>query len=270
MNNKLKNWFLNSGSSYDSDAQAFFASAGITDATQKSAVNALVIALKAANIWTPMKAIYPLVGGAATTHKWNLKDPRDLDAAYRLNFQGGWVHASTGATPNGTTGYADTFFNQLTEWGVGQNKGAMGIYSRTTGVSAGYDIGGSDVGETGASIIIARFTGDKFFAEFGTSLYTGFGTNADGSGLFAGTRKSGFNLNDGYKNGSLLSSDTEAEVLANITLYIGALNKNGTAARFSSREFAFAFFCSTSLTASENASLYTAVQAFQTTLGRQV
>ena len=31
-----------------------------------------------------MKAIYPFVGGTATTHKFNLKDPADINAAFRL------------------------------------------------------------------------------------------------------------------------------------------------------------------------------------------
>jgi hypothetical protein len=41
-------------------------------------------------------AIYPLVGGTQSTTKWNLKDPRDLDAAYRLSFYGNPVYAGTG------------------------------------------------------------------------------------------------------------------------------------------------------------------------------
>ena len=68
----------------DPDAIAFLMAAGITDGTQAAAINTLVIRMKADGIWTKMKAIYPFVGGSAASHKWNLKDPRDLDAAYRL------------------------------------------------------------------------------------------------------------------------------------------------------------------------------------------
>ena len=99
---------LNKLSGINPDAQAFITAAGITDPTQISAINSLVNGLQADGIWTKMKAIYPFVGGTATTHKYNLKDPRDLDAAFRLVFNGGWTHSSTGATPNGTNGYADT------------------------------------------------------------------------------------------------------------------------------------------------------------------
>ncbi len=68
----------------DADAQAFITATAITDLTQQTAINTLVTQLKTYGIWTKMKALYPFVGGTATAHKFNLKDPRDLDAAFRL------------------------------------------------------------------------------------------------------------------------------------------------------------------------------------------
>lgn len=106
------------------DAQAFLTAAGITDPTQVNAVNTLVNGLQQDGIWSKMKAVYPFVGGTATTHKYNLKDPRDLDAAFRLAFNGGWTHNANGITGNGTNTYADTFsFSSRT----------IGVYSRVNG-----------------------------------------------------------------------------------------------------------------------------------------
>ena len=98
----------------DPDAQAFITAAGITDPTQQSAINTLVTDLKGYNIWTKFKAIYPIVGGSASSHKFNLKDPRDLDAAFRLNYAIGVNHSSNGMVSNGTSGYADTFLRPAT------------------------------------------------------------------------------------------------------------------------------------------------------------
>ena len=59
-------------------------------------------------------------------------------------------------------------------------------------------------------------------------------------------------------------------LLSNFPLYIGARNNsNGAASQFSNKECAF---CSIGydLTDTEVATLYTIVQNFQTTLGRQV
>jgi hypothetical protein len=111
----------------DSDAQAFLTAAGITSYTQANAVNTLVVDLKSAGVWTKMKALYPFVGGTATSHKWNLKDPRDLDVAYRLTFNGGMSHDSRGIVPNGTTGYANTFIDPYV---LSINSG-FGYYSQT-------------------------------------------------------------------------------------------------------------------------------------------
>ena len=91
------------------DAQAFITAAGITDPTQQSAIITLVTDLKGYGLWTKMKAIYPFVGGTATTHKFNLKNPLDTDGAFRLSFSGGWTHSANGALPNGTNAFANAF-----------------------------------------------------------------------------------------------------------------------------------------------------------------
>jgi len=53
-----------------------------------TAVDTFVKGLKSNTILTKMKAIYPFIGGTAATHKWNLINPQDTDAAYRLTFFG--------------------------------------------------------------------------------------------------------------------------------------------------------------------------------------
>ena len=103
------------GPSLDPDAQAFLTAAGITDATISGAIDTLVIQMKADNIWTKMKAIYPLVGGTDNTHKWNLKNPTDSDPAFRLTFNGGITHDVNGITSNGVNGYAETYLNDIVD-----------------------------------------------------------------------------------------------------------------------------------------------------------
>jgi hypothetical protein len=141
----------------DVNAQAFVTSAALSDSTQINAVNTLVLDLKAAGLWTKMKAVYPFVGGTATSHKWNLKDPRDLDAAYRLVFYGGWVHSSTGAKPNGSTGYADTRLIPYSGH-IQTSNNHFTIYLRDTG----------NGGSTAADLICdGRGTGDGTFGLYG-------------------------------------------------------------------------------------------------------
>ena len=143
------------GAGTDADAQAFITAAAITDATQQSAINTLVVDLKTYGIWTKMKAMYPFVGGTASAHKFNLKDPRDLNAAFRLVFSGGWTHNSNGALPNGTNGYADTFLTPSTS--LLQNSSHISYYSRTQSNGTEVEIGSStgfSAGDTGSLIEI--------------------------------------------------------------------------------------------------------------------
>src|SRR5258705_7047941 len=128
---------------YDPDAQRFFDSSGITNISGQFAINNFVIQLKDSALWPRFSAIYPLVGGSEASAKWNLKDPRDLDAAYRLTFNGTPVYATTGVLFPTTSDYADT---HLTDAVLTYNDNAISYYSRTQNTVDGYDMGCFDHG----------------------------------------------------------------------------------------------------------------------------
>jgi hypothetical protein len=73
----------------------------------------------------------------------------------------------------------------------------------------------------------------------------------------------------GFWNNSLIGSETVVDALTNREIYIGGRNSNGTANTFSSKQCAFASI-GDGLTDTQASNFYTAVQAFQTTLSRQV
>ena len=258
---------------YDSDAQAFITAAGITDAIQQRAITTLVIALKSASIWTKFVAIYPMVGGTATTHKYNLKNPLDTDAAFRLSFLGGWTHSSTGALPNGTTTYADTFIFPNTS--LGANSGHLSYYSRTnSAVTNEIPMGVTlPLGGTGLNLVIRRPTTNlNSFRATETTLFTGLinSTSTDSRGLTSGSITAS-NSRKIYKNGSLLAtnSSTITWQRSSTKIFLGAANESGTANYFTDKECAFAGVAS-GLSDAEESSLYTAVQAMQTSLSRNV
>lgn len=258
--------FVASGT--DVDAQAFITAAGITDATQQSAINTLVTDLKGYGVWSKMKAIYPFVGGTASTHKWNLKDPRDLDAAFRLVFSGGWTHSSNGALPNGTNGYANTFLNSLNN--TTQDSTHFSYYSRTNSNATEVEISSSTTvagGGTG-SLLEIRTSGISYYrvnSDLGYATYT----DANSFGLYLSNRTAS-NVINGWKNGSKVATATTAsKTQANINYWIGALNQNNVASFYTTKECAFASI-GDGLTDTEAANFYTAVQAYQTTLSRNV
>jgi hypothetical protein len=110
---------------WDNDAEAFISAANISGG-QATSIRTLVTSLKSAGIWSKLKALYPFVGGTANSHKYNLKDPRDLDEAYRLNFYGGWTHYVSGPYGNGYNSYADTNFNPFLK--LNTNSSSIGVW----------------------------------------------------------------------------------------------------------------------------------------------
>lgn len=254
-------------SSVDADAQAFITAAGITNPTQQSAINTLVTDLKGYSIWTKFKAIYPVVGGSAATHKWNLKDPRDLDAAYRLTFATGWTHSANGMQSNAAT-FANTFLNMSTQI-TSVNNWAAGFYSNlwvSGNVDMGADIGGGNFYFTSKSPSLFGANTARF--QFNDPIQF---TDTTGTGFYLGTRNSSTN-GKAYKNGVEVANlnNASAGSFANFNVYLGALNRNGTASYSTNIRYAFCFIANASFNSTEQSNFYTAVQAFQTTLGRQV
>jgi hypothetical protein len=122
--------------SVDPDAFRFLEVANITNQTQITAINNLVIGLKANNLWDKMQAIYPFVGGTAFSHKFNLKDPLDTNAAFRLQYFGTMTHSSLGISGS-TNGYAETYYNPYTQNPTVSSSAHISIYS-TTRVNDGW------------------------------------------------------------------------------------------------------------------------------------
>ncbi len=253
--------------SFDADAQLFFTASGITDTTQKSAINTLVIGLKANSLWTKMRALYPFVGGTAGTHKWNLKDPRDLDAAYRLVFNGGWTHSSTGAIPNGTSGYVETFLTPSSSLTV--NSVSMSFYYRTNNTPVSVDP--VDMGCFKTAIQALTLTavngGSLFTKNLGSFLTV---SNTSRLGLYT-TSKINSTDATAYKNSVPVVSGASGGTLPTLSVLIGTIrvDSGAYAAGYNNNEFSFAHI-GDGLTDTDVANLYTLVQAFQTTLGRQV
>lgn len=250
----------------DADADAFISAAGITDSTQQSAIQTLVTDLKGYGIWTKMKAIYPMVGGTSTTHKYNLKDPQDTDAAFRLVFSGGWTHSSTGALPNGTNAYADTKLTPSSSLSL--NSTHLSYYSRTNSNNLEIEIGLSQTGNDTAFIEI-RTSGTTYYAVNTPSSSQITYADSDSRAFYMANRTAS-NVINGWRNSSKVATGTAASnSLSLARIFIGAASINNSAQYYSTKECAFASI-GDGLNDTEAGNFYTAIQAFQTTLSRNV
>lgn len=250
----------------DSDAIAFLTATGITDPTISEAINNLVIDLKAASLWTPMAIIYPFVGGTATTHKYNLKDPQDTDAAYRLTIPGTYTHSSAGMIPDNST-LADSHFVPSTYW-ANNSSAAMGFYSPNSPTGTAKIAMGCDVA-TGFNILSQPYSPTLTYqGRAFQQLIQPATALAANTGLTTISRN-GVNSLVLYYEGTAMASNTTTETSTTRptnNLTVGGLN--GSFQR-TDQTFSFAFV-SNGLSATNVSDLATAVQTFQTTLGREV
>jgi hypothetical protein len=259
------------GGGTDADAQAFITASGISG-TEATAINTLVIDLKAANIWTKMKAVYPMVGSSATSMKWNLVNPVDSNAAYRLVFSGGFTFSATGCQPGGVNGFANTFLSPSTS--LTNNSTHLSIYSRTNSSSgANASEMGSFVGSAFIDLLIKEgsnsFVSDQY--NFSSNRITV--ANANSQGFYLSNRSSS-NVFKAFKNSAQFGTTVTNTSTPNVNtitsnIYISALNNSGVALNFSNRELAFASI-GDGLTDAEALAFYNAVQTFNTTLNRQI
>lgn len=252
----------------DADADAFIAAAGITDTTQKSAIQTLVVDLKAASLWSKLIAIYPIVGGTASTHKWNLKDPRDLDAAFRIVWEGSITHSATGAKGNGGAG--NTF---VLPQDLALNSASLWYYSTENITGTGdIEMGLNSGGNTYLHMAL-DYNGSSGYS--GVNSSESAITRVTPSNVFMGVNRIVSNEFKAFVNGSVHQTVSTAS---------GALNTTGqnitilsgrwadgvltSLAAPSPRECAFAAI-GDGLTDTEAADLHTAVTTYQTTLGRE-
>jgi hypothetical protein len=258
---------------FDADALSFITAAAITDTTQKTAISTLVTDLKTYNIWTKMKAIYPFVGGTAASHKWNLKDPRDLDAAYRLVFSGGGTHDSTGYIMNGTDSFASTYFNPSTVSGWKDNHNLSIYLKTTTPVGTGWHLGyGNTIsGDPVYGLAIRRQGSNDLIYDNGN--YTQNGriqtTTTDARGFWCGNSVA---TNDRriYKNGLEIGQrlSTVFGTPANDIMTIGAVNGTGGSLKYYLSGINSLTSFSDGLSLTELTNLNTAVTTYQTILSR--
>jgi hypothetical protein len=189
--------------------------------------------------------------------KFNLVNPQDTDAAFRLAFSGGWTYSTNGAQPNGTNGYADT--KLVPSANYANYNSHLSLYSRTD-ANGGFDMGS----ETNTFELLIRYSG-TFYSRFsGDATYS----NPNSLGYYIANTISG--IIKGFKNGANVSNTTNAnQVVNSYNVYIGAVNSLGSASLYSNRQYSFATI-GTGLTDAEAALLYSLVQQYQTDLSRQV
>jgi hypothetical protein len=237
---------------------AWIAATGETSTTILNALNTFEAGLIANSLTTKFNALYPFVGGTNTKHSFNFINTLN----FQLTFNGGWTHSATGALP-AFNGYADT--GLLPSTVLALNDTHSSVYLRTntaTGVDLGVQTSPTNY------YIAARNSGGFAFFNLNQGTFSAV-SNSPATGYYLGSRTAS-NVNRGYKNGvTVISSTAISTTRPTLSIYLGAINLSGVASGFSQRELAMASIGS-GLTAGEASTLYTLIQAMQTSLSRNV
>lgn len=251
----------------DADALAFFnrvtTAGGSLSATEQTAINTLVIQMKADGIWSKMKAIYPMVGASAAACSQNLKS-----SSFTGTFTAtGWTFASTGATPNGTSAYMDT--GLIPSNTLSLNSSSIGFYG---GNNLGSQLDKRAMGawSTSPNGILGIEPAYSNFGLFG-DVNDGSGTftsNSNTSGFIFASRTSSTTKIHSIRGTQSVKTENSTR-LPSVSVVLGAFKKDTSILNYSAFQHRFSFI-GDGLDSTNSSNLYTAVQAFQTTLNRQV
>lgn len=223
----------------DSDTRKFIFAGAITNFAQIMSADHIVKGFKANAIWNYTTCIYPIIGGTAFAHKYNLKNQRDSDLANRLTFSGAWVHSGRGMLPDGLTTKADTYFSPSTS--AVNNILSLSYYSRTNNALASNEIGSYNFDGDKRVQILVKYSDNNSYGliyQLGTLASVAV---ADSLGLFRAARISTSSLIL-YKKGAAIASNLTLGTtnLPTPTIYIGALNEGAITTFYSTKQCAFA------------------------------
>ena len=242
--------------SFDADAVAFFGrvttAGGSLSATEKAAVNTLVVQMKADGIWSGMKAIYPMVGASAAACAQNLKS-----SSFTGTFSSGWTFASSGVTGNGTSAYMGTGMSASGQ--LSTSSAHMSSYNNTT-PSGGVMLGNGNLScflQYSVAILYGGLANTTFINSPASQTASFIMVNRPSSSTLKIIRNNTIVLSNTSNTGTSYQS-------TNIDMA-----RYGSGGFYESSRFAFASI-GDGLTDTQASNFYTAVQAFQTTLSRQV
>lgn len=175
--------------------------------------------------WDIHDAIYPFTGGTAAEHKWNLKDPRDLDAAFRITWSGTVTHDSEGITGNGSTGYGNTHYIPSSEQTASSSSFQMYCSSENNG-------GGSDTVDMGvyqSGTQSQNLTINHATQEIGWRRDAGYFGHTSGPGTaqgFTSNSRDGGTAVNSYRDGSSAGSTSNAGTANRPSIAVFILNTN--------------------------------------------
>jgi hypothetical protein len=237
------------------------------------ALNNLVWSLVGEDLWDKCQVIYPFLGGTTIdTHKWNIKNVADTNAAFRLTatVSAGFTYNESGIQSNTTTisnaQKLETYF--LPSGVTNTNSIHLSAYINITPtLNASAIIGAATAALSNTPTYqLGRISAGTFLFATANAINTNFMSSGTISTGFYMPVRTGATTSAFYRNGIRVATSNAALNVPTSTVAI--FNRNNYQAASNGR-LAFVSF-GDGLTAQESLDFYNIVQAYQTALGRQV
>lgn len=259
----------------DADVQAFLDATGINDATITTALNTFVTTLKTESLWDSMVAIYPFVTDKTSSvdiqaqFKYNLKDPQDTNAAYRLTTIGSVTYSTLGVTNFNNGNWLKNWIvsDNATDFPTGPNWIAMGWYLQTNTDTDYGVIGSNDAGTIQDPYYIRPAdlgAGYRYYFMYGGTANTSqpaTGANSLGTHIFSRISNTQVRIINPLQD--ILKSYTQTFTSASETIGMGYRGSQ-------TDNILSGYFFSDSLDLAEMTTMQTAFNQLQTDLGRAV
>ena len=259
-----------SPSGYDSDAQAFFTGANITDTTEKDAWNTFVNSAKISGYYSKFYFFYPFFGSDANKTKYNAINT----SQYTITWTGSVTHNSMGVEATAVNSAASTGFHP--DGYFFYNTAHIGYYLTFASLDSSIvlDLAMIDDNLSSNGIYFQYTAGNWYRANMLNSRY-GVAYITTANGLYA--------LNTEYDSGASLwryKAYTNGSVTETFTgLQNEGSNLSGTLNLFMTFTDTATYYSSANLrcayaaqgfTASQMTEFYTHLQTFMTALGRNL
>ncbi|MGD1842255.1 MAG: hypothetical protein ACFB0B_15365 [Thermonemataceae bacterium] len=229
------------------------------------ALDTLVQAKKANGTWEKAAAIYPFVGSTSAWHSLNLKNA----FKFQLVFNGSPGHSASGVQFTGTQ-WADTGIIPANDL-IGNDVSIWSYLLENDNTLGSATLGSADLSNVRSLYFIARNNDDTFRTRCSSNITNLYSPMLDARGYSGASRLAGSGQEyKVVKNGVILEIVSEAASgLNSFEAILGGFNIGGDKRNFLVNTMAFAEFAA-GYTDAQIAAEYTAVQAFQTALGREV
>ena len=253
----------------EEETERFVNATLLSDTAKINNLNTLVKSLKAYGLWNKIYVLYPFCSDGINAtrefqHSFNLKDPRDLDAAHRITWNGTRTHTNSGSF---TDAYADTHFNPYLKGVVATDCAVM--FATTSGTDAGEKL--SWGAYTTGGVGIAGYTSLNCGPATNANTYTQIGGNWDfhSGPQYCQTLIASRNNSSSYDQrmyGTIQNDKnitTASAGVPNLNLYLWACNVNGSVTGGGSTCNRSFFVILKAITSTEMTNLYYTYNAFQ-------